>query len=180
VIYKFKQGNTFRGIEAQTAGEELERIRRANGGELATEQVVAWAAESDSPLHTAFTWDNERAGELYRLEEARTLIRSVVVIGEEDSAPSPAFWNVTVQADADGDTPAGKKQYYQSSAVLATNPDEFDSALRLMLRELASAEHGLEQLKRIAPRGRGAAISRATSHVTGARTELDKLAKVRG
>lgn len=36
MIYQFKTGKTYRGIDAQTAGDELERIRNANKGRLET------------------------------------------------------------------------------------------------------------------------------------------------
>lgn len=169
MIYKFKTGATYKGINPQTAGDELERIRRANGGKLETHEVVRWAAEPDSPIHDAFTWDNERAAEAYRLDEARSLIRSVVVV-KEQGPPQPAFWNVSVTVlDADEAT---TEHYYQSAEVLATSPAEFEAALKLMLRELASAERGLEQLRSLAPRGKKTAIVRAVGQVRSAQKEL--------
>lgn len=169
MIYKFKQGNTFKGIDAQVVGDELERIRRANDGKLESTEVVRWAAEPDSPIHNAFTWDNEKAAEAYRLDEARSLIKSVVIVREQ-GPPQPAFWNVAVSVpSADAVT---TEHYYQSADVIAQNPKEFNSALTLMLRELASAQKGLEQLRLLAPRGTKTAISRATGQVKAAQTEL--------
>lgn len=169
MIYKFKQGNTFKGIDAQVAGDELERIRNANGGRLEVHEVVRWAAEPESPIHNAFTWDNEQAADAYRLAEARTLIRSVVVV-KEQGPPQPAFWNVAVTVPTANVVTT--EHYYQSADVIAKNPREFESALKLMLRELASAQLGLEQLRLLAPRGTKTAISRATGQVKAAQTEL--------
>lgn len=42
--------------------------------------VVDEARPAGSPLHPFFTWNNSRAGELWREEQARHLIRSVRII----------------------------------------------------------------------------------------------------
>jgi hypothetical protein len=48
-------------------------------GRLTPDAVVEAAADPDSPLHCHFTWDDEEAAALYRVEQARMLIRSVRV-----------------------------------------------------------------------------------------------------
>jgi hypothetical protein len=54
------------------------------------------AGEPDNPLHSRFTWDNERAAHFYRLHEARNLLNSIRVrIVEEDAVyERPAFYSV--------------------------------------------------------------------------------------
>lgn len=67
--------------------EELRQLADANGGLLTPEIVVDAARQEDSPLHTAFEWDNKEAAHQYRIEQARRLIRSVkVVVTVEDRA----------------------------------------------------------------------------------------------
>ncbi len=51
----------------------------AKGGLLMPEAVVEAARPEDSPLHECFTWDDRIAGEAWRLQEARVLIRTVRV-----------------------------------------------------------------------------------------------------
>lgn len=46
-------------------------------GQITPELVVEAAADPQSPLHKAFTWNDEDAAYAYRLEQARALIRSV-------------------------------------------------------------------------------------------------------
>src|SRR5690606_1315589 len=121
------------GVDAQTAGKELERIREANDGRLRPEDVVVSAQKQDSPLHAIFTWDDSKAANEYRLSQARRLIRLVVI--ERKDMDVPAFFNVTTtvkQSPAgSGDTdesedtaPPTPIRYYQSSVVLETSPDE--------------------------------------------------------
>jgi hypothetical protein len=46
-------------------------------GRLSPTDVLAEAAATDSPLHEFFEWNDTVAGEMYRLDQARTLIRRV-------------------------------------------------------------------------------------------------------
>lgn len=57
----------------------LEEIAQRNGGVLKPEHVVAEAAAPDHPLHERFEWNNARAAHSHRIDQARTLIRSVRV-----------------------------------------------------------------------------------------------------
>ena len=61
---------------------ELEAIRLKHGGLLSEEAVLTEAEKPDHPLHDRFTWDDSEAGRMWRLEEARQLIRSVYVTFE--------------------------------------------------------------------------------------------------
>lgn len=57
--------------------QALQAIADRNGGKLQPRQVVEAAQDPESPLHTAFTWNDEAAAAAYRLEQARQLIRSI-------------------------------------------------------------------------------------------------------
>lgn len=171
MIYKFRQGNTYRGVDAQTVGDELERIRNANDGRLSTTGVLQWAADESCPIHNCFTWDNERAAEQFRLSEARTLIKSVIVVNTESEQESPAFWNVSIKtSDA-----KHEDRYYQSASVISGSPKEFQAALNGMLRELISARKGVEELIVLAPKGDKRGIRAASRHMRSATDALEDL-----
>lgn len=57
---------------------QLLAIRTARG-ELTPRTVLAEATREDHPLHDHFEWNDEVAGHKYRLDQARSLIRSVRV-----------------------------------------------------------------------------------------------------
>ena len=63
----------------QKLKEELEIIRAKNGGMLSPENVVEYAKNKNSALHGYFTWDNNEAARLYRLQQAGYLIRRIKV-----------------------------------------------------------------------------------------------------
>ncbi len=55
--------------------QELLRISKENNGILRPEDIVTEAQSKGSPLHDSFTWDDGEAAHLFRLQEARQLIR---------------------------------------------------------------------------------------------------------
>ena len=54
------------------------------GDEVTPEQVVQKAKSEESELHKCFTWDNTRAADLWRLKEAREVMRQLIVITRPD------------------------------------------------------------------------------------------------
>jgi hypothetical protein len=67
------------GIDAQEAGEELERIKQRDGT-ITAPAVVDEARPDDAVLHPAFNWNDPDAAEKYREIQARQLIKRVRVI----------------------------------------------------------------------------------------------------
>ena len=59
--------------------EELKRIAKRNDGVLTAEAVVEAARNDDSPLHSAFTWDDTEAAIKWRLHQARNIILRIKV-----------------------------------------------------------------------------------------------------
>lgn len=101
-IYQFKENSHAPHIEAQAAGEELERIRTFNNGRLESRMVVEAARPEDSPLHPAFEWDDVKAAEAWRVEQARHLIRVIeVVVEKADGGHAPTRAFVSVVRDTD-------------------------------------------------------------------------------
>lgn len=98
-------------VPAQVVGERLEALRLASGGELTPERVVEDARRSSSPLHPLFEWKDGEAAHLYRLAQARAVIRSVVVRYRPSPEDSPrtivAFVNIR---DAE-------RHYYTATAI---------------------------------------------------------------
>lgn len=78
VRYEWRPGSRFSHLDPQVVGEELDRIERERGA-LTAEVVVEEAADPSSPLHPAFEWNDSAAAHRYRLEQARALMRSLIV-----------------------------------------------------------------------------------------------------
>lgn len=96
MVYKWK-GFAPPKISAQTAGEELERIRQKFNGRLLNAHVVTESKEKYAPLHSAFEWDDKKAAHFFRLDQAGHIIRNVVVVNVAPSGEKSvvrAFVNV--------------------------------------------------------------------------------------
>ena len=77
----------------QSIGEALDAIRVASGGELHPGPVVDSARDEASPLHRYFEWNDAKAAEQHRLDQARQLIRGIRVI-DDDNRSTPAFLSI--------------------------------------------------------------------------------------
>jgi hypothetical protein len=134
-------------VEAQEAGDELERIRDENGGQLRPEGVVEAARDPGSPLHDCFEWDDTRAGEKFRRIQASALIRSIRVLvvqedadtGEQVKEPVRYFLNVIPEAS--------DSRAYLPRTVVASTPSLFNQALNDCISYLRAAESRLAELR---------------------------------
>jgi len=86
-IYEFKSGSHLRG-DAQAVGERLEQIRQRRTG-LTPEAVVKDARSEASVLHALFEWDDAKAANRYRLDQAGHIIRCITVQVEEVESEHP-------------------------------------------------------------------------------------------
>lgn len=85
-VFQFRDGCHLHG-DAQAVGERLESIR-AKQHALTAEIVLKDARNIRSVLHSFFEWDDAKAAELHRLQQAGHLIRSIAVTFE-DAEPQP-------------------------------------------------------------------------------------------
>ena len=68
---------------AEALGKTLDALR-SRKGRFAARDVVRAARSKSSPIHSLFEWNNARAAEMFREEQARGYIRSLVVVVEGD------------------------------------------------------------------------------------------------
>lgn len=80
--YSFAPGSRLKASKATVAGQELDRLTKVNGG-LTADNVVDSARARKSPLHGFFEWEDSVAAQRYRLEQARYLMRCVVVLYDD-------------------------------------------------------------------------------------------------
>src|SRR5947207_42729 len=82
--------------------QELELIRSKNKGLLRPHDVVKFARDPKTDLHSHFTWDDSKAAAEYRLEQARRIIRVAVVIEPNTSKLTRAYVSLTGERDREG------------------------------------------------------------------------------
>lgn len=173
MIYEFRDNiaNKLRKLDPQKVGDELEALRVENNGELRKDAIVEAARLRTSPLHEAFTWDDEEAAHQYRLREAGHLVTSIVVVDDMTGEIAPAFLSVRMAKSAQG-MAAIPNPYFQSLRIAQACPREFEAILKSSLMELESAAISLGQLKRLAPQEEYAKIGSAEKYVSAATETL--------
>ncbi len=154
-VYK-KTAFVRKGVKAQTAGEELQRINQEHG-EITPPLVVDEARPDDSPIHEIFEWDDYVAAEHHREHQARKLIRSIEVVKPEGNT-EPVFIHIH------------SEQAYLPTKTVVNDVELFAEAKRSAERRLDEASASLRQLKYIAKtKGK---IEKAIDLVETAREQL--------
>ena len=143
------------GVSAQIAGEELEKIE-ARDGEITPRAVVEEARPEGSKLHNVFEWDDEKAAEQYRLTQASTLIRCIVVKPEEKDIKEPVRMFVNCNPTDDGQKKTGSYINFRSAfedpesrAVILSNAKHELRVFRSKyqrLKELAKVFDAIDEL----------------------------------
>ena len=127
-------------------------------GEVRPSALVEAARPKSSPAHNAFEWDDSKAGEEYRLIQARTWIRNVQIIVDEQ--PERLIHMPSIVRDEDGKI-TEREGYYKPGSVLVQNRDEFDVALDRVRNRMESAVESYEYLKGLASKSK--AVGKAKS-----------------
>lgn len=135
--------------DPQKIGQALATIATAAAGRLTPSAVVEAARNARSPLHRHFEWNDAKAAQSYRLDQAREIIR-VIRVEEDGEEPTRAFLSVK-----DG---AGVS--YRAAAEVA-------ASVELQLAVLKQAEKDLDAFQR-----RYAELKDVCGDVTSAREKV--------
>lgn len=100
-VYQWKPGAPHKA-DAQKVGERIEVLRRKHGGFVTPELLVQEARAKASPLHVEFEWNDAKAADAHRLDQARYVLRTIVTTVEViDREPAVVRAFVSVQPDED-------------------------------------------------------------------------------
>lgn len=78
MVYQWKMEKLY-PVDAQSAGEELERIE-SKRNEVTAKNVVAESKPKDAVLHPCFDWNDKTAAERWREYQARKMICALVTV----------------------------------------------------------------------------------------------------
>jgi hypothetical protein len=132
-------GSRLSDKDAAVIGPALSEL--ADKGEVKPRDIVDVAKSSNSPLHSYFEWNDARAADLFRLEQARHMLRSVRVRYTENGTPKSgrAFLVTKDQAKNDG----GRR--YKEFTVLHGDRAVAVHMMRNALKELSHWRARYEQ-----------------------------------
>jgi hypothetical protein len=116
--------------DANLAYEEISKLEN-----ITPQNVVNLARSENSVLHNDFEWDDAIAGEKYRNEQARQMIRMFVFTPvEEKSEPTRVFQITTATS------------VYEPVTMILKNEDEYQSLLKRAKMELRAFKRRYENL----------------------------------
>ena len=121
-------------VDAQTAGEEIERIYNRDGF-VDPAVLVMESKEESAPLHKCFEWNDTEAAKKYRITQAKEIVRSIVTVHETTNTEARAFVSV--------------KQEYLPISVVIKQPDTREILLNQALNELRWFERKYSQLSEL-------------------------------
>jgi len=122
--------------------EELNQLAESNGGLLKPFDVVTFAMNPKTALHSKFQWDDSEAAHQYRLWQARTLIRCTVKVLPKVNVEYRAF----VSLKSDRANPGGG---YRTTSSVLSRKDSRHALLEQALAELEAIRQkykGIEEL----------------------------------
>lgn len=141
--YSWSGGRSF-AVSAATVGAIIENIQ-ATKGVCRPQSLVDAARPATSPIHSMFEWDNSKAAESYRTEQARGVLQALkVVIRKPQLRPvaRPAFVSVKPATT--------KSRGYVTVRSAMSAQDTRDQLLAEALRHLESIRRRFEMLDELA------------------------------
>jgi hypothetical protein len=164
MVYEWKRGSRL-SVDAQAVGEELERIECKDAS-----SVVKAARKSKGALHDCFEWDDTKAGEEYRKEQARLVLRMIVttiereVGGEVESVQIRAYESVRF---AQEDESPEKTMTYVPTREALSDPELRVQIMDRLDSTIAEAERTADVYSYLAP-----ALKKTKDKLTEARATI--------
>ncbi len=127
VQYEKRKGFRIKG-DAEKIGRRLNKLEKSDGS-LTPALIVKDARNPKSPLHNEFEWDDSKAAQQYRLEQARYITRAIECTIIEHEQEIKTYPYVSLRDEPE--TP-----YYSTTTILQSE-DKTD-------RWIAQAKHDLK------------------------------------
>lgn len=88
-VFQFKKGSFLTG-DAQAVGDKLTEIKERDGA-ITPDAVVQEAKPKKSVLHGYFEWDDSKAANEFRLNQARHLTRNIIAVSYKEGEPAESY-----------------------------------------------------------------------------------------
>lgn len=133
-------------IERATAAErraELDKLVAKHGGTVTPEQVVRFARNPKTALHSYFEWDDKRAGERYRLDQAEQYLRVVATVIQVPGGGETVRVRAFISLPSDRGTGT-----YRSIQDVMADPTREAECMEMLRREIVSLERRYKHFER--------------------------------
>lgn len=122
--------------DAEKCYREIESL-----GDCKPEEIVEFAEDEETELHKCFEWDDTKAAQRWRVQQARIVCNSLTVIVEED-VDEPISYRL-IEHDSE-------ELVYRPITVIARNEDQYNRLLYRARQEMAQFKKRYASLKELA------------------------------
>lgn len=145
----WKKGTQWK-VKPEVAHREIEKIRTKNNGDVTATKVVSAAQKPRNPLHNDFEWDDQKAANEHRLDTARHMLRTLVVVREETKSDRPQRVYEVTRENGEASKQGRKRKVYRTAEDIMRDPDTRAELLSRALRELISIRNRFRDLQELA------------------------------
>lgn len=138
MVYKYAPGSRIK-TDPNITGRMCEELERSEAG-LTAQTLLDANRPKSAPLHNEFEWDNKKAAEAYRLDQARYILRSLIIVPDEEKPKETVRAVFTVQDSK-----------YESIDVILKNDEKRSALFTIALRELKAIERKYSTISELAP-----------------------------
>lgn len=143
MVYKW-QSRTY-AIDPNIFGRHMETLEKQHGS-VTAKILLDSARDEDSPVHSAFEWDNDKAAEKYRLQQATNMIVAIATVQEPEEKEAPTIYRAYSNVDKRN---SGK---FVSTARALSDEEMRSVVLRHAIEELQQFKRkylGLKELAKV-------------------------------
>ena len=142
MVYKFKKSSRVKA-DANKIMQEI----NSQDGFITPEKYVDFARDPSTEAHKTITWDDSEAAMKWRLDEARHVIRSIVIVQDDtDMEPVRVFASITVDHGTERSyVPADV--FLNDAVMLSEVVDDIKKGIDELVRKLRGYEILADDLK---------------------------------
>ena len=134
MTYKWKS-NARISVDAGTAGAVMDGLEQR--GALTAKNLVDESRPAEAPLHNEFEWDDVKAAEEYRLQQARHIINCLLIEDDAQQETVRAFFNLAESAPE-----------YRSIRTIMADETQSETLLQMAIQELQAFERKYAQISK--------------------------------
>lgn len=155
MVYQWRQGAHIT-VNAQKAGERIfEYLPKKLGHGPKAKDVLEDAKAKSSPLHNAFAWNNTKAAEKWRLQQANQILCSIITVEveilDQDETKSRIVHNVRACFPVNRNKTFGRT-FESTSEIMANVVSEDDLKNQLLLDILSQINRSCDNARKLFPK----------------------------
>ena len=134
MTYKWKPNSRIK-TDSETAGAVMDGLEQQ--GRLTAKNLLDESRPAEAPLHDEFEWDDIKAAEEYRLQQARHIINCLLIEDDSQQETVRAFFNLADTAPE-----------YRSIRTIMADETQSEALLQAAMQELQAFERKYAQISK--------------------------------